>query len=156
MSESIVERNILTVIEPAIELDPMEILDVESDSTNSDDGTIKEKLSKFSQVVPDIRINGYDVQMDRLNLFTLKNDAFYPTIKIQFADVDGFFTSRFYPKDGDLIQLNIRSQGDETTFKPIRIDFTIVDCKPVGGGGGMSASEYLVLGRMYVPNLFTE
>jgi len=156
MSESIVERNILTVIEPAIELDPMEILDVESDSTNSDDGTIKEKPSKFSQVVPDIRINGYDVQMDRLNLFTLKNDAFYPTIKIQFADVDGFFTSRFYPKDGDLIQVNIRSQGDETTFKPIRIDFTIVDCKPVGGGGGASASEYLVLGRMYVPNLFTE
>lgn len=156
MSESTVERNILTVIEPAIQLDPMEILDVESDSTNSDDGTIKEKPSKFSSVVPDIRINGYDVQMDRLNLFSLKNDAFYPTCKIQFADVDGFFTSRFYPKDGDLIQLNIRSQGDETTFKPIRIDFTIVDCKPVGGGGGMTASEYLVIGRMYVPNLFTE
>ena len=113
MSESTVERNILTVIEPAILLDPMEILDVESDSTNSDDGTIKEKPSKFSSVVPDIRVNGYDVQMDRLNLFSLKNDAFYPTCKIQFADVDGFFTSRFYPKDGDLIQLNIRSQGDE-------------------------------------------
>ena len=156
MSESIVERNILTDIEPAIELDPMQILDIESGTENSDDTTIKEKPSKFSQVVPDIRINGYDVQMDRLNLFSLKNDAFYPTIKIQFADVDGFFTSRFYPKDGDLIQVNIRSQGDETTFKPIRIDFTIVDCKPVGGGGGVSASEYLVLGRMYVPNLFTE
>ena len=156
MSDSTVERNILTVIEPAIQLDPMEILDVESGSENSDDATLKEKPSKFSQVVPDIRINGYDVQMDRLNLFSLKNDSFYPTIKIQFADVDGFFTSRFYPKDGDLIQVNIRSQGDETTFKPIRIDFTIVDCKPVGGGGGASASEYLILGRMYVPNLFTE
>jgi len=156
MSESIVERNILTVIEPAIELDPMEILDIESDTTNSDDSTIKEKPSKFSSLVPDIRVNGYDVQMDRLNYFCLKNNAFYPTCKIQFADVDGFFTSRFYPKDGDLIQLNIRSQGDETTFKPIRIDFTIVDCKPVGGGGGDSASEYIVLGRMFVPNLFTE
>ena len=156
MSESIVERNILTVIEPAIELDPMEILDVESGSENSDDSTLKEKPSKFSQVVPDIRVNGYDVQMDRLNLFSLKNDAFYPMLKIQFADVDGLFTSRFYPKDGDLIQVNIRSQGDETTFKPIRIDFTIVDCKPVGGGGGASASEYLIMGRMFVPNLFTE
>ena len=156
MSESIVERNILTVIEPAIELDPMEILDVESGSENSDDSTLKEKPSKFSQVVPDIRVNGYDVQMDRLNLFSLKNDAFYPMLKIQFADVDGLFTSRFYPKDGDLIQINIRSQGDETTFKPIRIDFTIVDCKPIGGGGGASASEYLIMGRMFVPNLFTE
>ena len=156
MSDSTVERNILTVIEPAILLDPMEILDVESDSQNSDDGTIKEKPSKFSSVVPDIRINGYDVQMDRLNFFSLQNDSFYPEIRIQFSDVDGLFTARFYPKDGDLIQLNIRSQGDETTFKPIRIDFTIDDCKPVGGGGGVAANEYLIEGKMFVPNLFTE
>ena len=156
MSNSTVERNILTVIEPAILLDPMEILDVESDSQNSDDGTIKEKPSKFSSVVPDIRINGYDVQMDRLNFFSLQNDSFYPEIRIQFSDVDGLFTARFYPKDGDLIQLNIRSQGDETTFKPIRIDFTIDDCKPVGGGGGVAANEYLIEGKMFVPNLFTE
>ena len=61
MSDSIVERNILTVIEPAIELDPMEILDVESGSENSDDSTLKEKPSKFSQVVPDIRVNGYRI-----------------------------------------------------------------------------------------------
>ena len=156
MSESIVERNILTVIEPAILLDPLEILDVESGSDNSDGSTLKEKPSKFSSVVPVVRINGYDVQMDRLNYFCLKNNAFYPTCRIQFADVDGMFSARFYPKDGDLIQVNIRSQGDETTFKPIRIDFTVVDVKPVGGGGGKSANEFLVIGRMFVPNLFTE
>jgi len=156
MAESIVERNILTIIEPAIPLDPLEILDVESGTLNSDGGTIKEDPSKFSSAIPDIRINGYTVQGDRLNYFCLKNNAFYPTCRIQFADVDGLFTARFYPKDGDLIQLNIRSQGDETTFKPIRIDFTIVDCKPVGGGGNVSANEYLVIGRMNVPNLFTE
>jgi len=156
MSESIVERNILTVIEPAILLDPLEILDVESGSDNSDGAKIKEKPSKFSSVVPLVRINGYDVQMDRLNYFCLKNNAFYPTCRIQFADVDGMFSARFYPKDGDLIQVNIRSQGDETTFKPIRIDFTVVDCKPIGGGGGKSANEFLVIGRMFVPNLFTE
>ena len=94
--------------------------------------------------------------MDRLNYFCLKNNAFYPTCRIQFADVDGMFSARFYPKDGDLIQVNIRSQGDETTFKPIRIDFTVVDVKPIGGGGGKSANEFLVIGRMFVPNLFTE
>ena len=156
MSESIVERNILTIIEPAIQLDPLEILDIESGTENSDNLTQQIKPSKFSQVVPVIRVNSYDVQMDRLNFFSLKNDAFYPTCKIQFADVDGMFTARFYPKDGDLIQINIRSQGDETTFKPIRIDFTVVNCKPVGGGGGQTANEFLVTGRMYVPNLFTE
>ena len=62
MSESTVERNILTIIEPAILLDPLEILDVESGSENSEGATLKEKPSKFSQVVPVIRVNGYDVQ----------------------------------------------------------------------------------------------
>ena len=155
MSESIVERNILTIIEPAIQLDPLEILDIESGTENSDNLTQQIKPSKFSQVVPVIRVNSYDVQMDRLNFFSLKNDAFYPTCKIQFADVDGMFSARFYPKDGDLIQVNIRSQGDETTFKPIRIDFTVVNCKPVGGGGGQTANEFLVIGRMYVPEAIT-
>jgi len=126
MSDSIVERNILTIIEPAIELDELSIPDAESDSANSDDLTMKEKPSKFSSIIPEVRVNGYNVQGDRLNYFCLKNNKFYPTISIQFADVDSTFTARFYPKDGDLIQLNIRSQGDETTFKPIRIDFTII------------------------------
>jgi hypothetical protein len=156
MSESIVERNILTITEPTIELDPLEILDGESGTENSDGEIMKEKPSEFSSAIPDIRVNGYTVQGDRLNLFSLKNNGFYPTCRIQFADVDGLFTARFYPKDGDLVQVNIRSQGDETTFKPIRIDFTIIDCKPVGGGGGVSANEYLVTGRMFVPKLFTE
>ena len=153
---SIVERNILTVLEPAIELDPLEILDRESASENSDGLTMKEKPSLYSQLVPELKINGYDVPSDVLNLFVLKNTTFYPTCRIQFADTDGFFTARFYPKDGDIIQLNIRSQGDETTLKPVRIDFTIVDCKPIGGGGGVSANEYLITGRMFVPKLFAE
>jgi len=160
MSESIVERNILTIIEPTIELDALEIIDQESGTENSDGLSMSIKPSKFSSVVPIIEINGFSVDSTKLNFFTLSNDEFYPTCKIQFADRDGFFTARFYPKDGDIIKIHIRSQGDETTFKPIRIDFTVVDCKPVGGtgqgGGTYTASQYLVKGRMFVPNLFTE
>ena len=67
------------------------------------------------------------------------------------------FTARFFPKDGDIIQLYIRSQGDETTFKPIRIDFTVEKITPLGGGGATnSSSQIMVDGRMHVPNLFTE
>ena len=122
--DTIVDRNILTIIEPTLELDPLSIPDVESGTENSGGETSKEPLSKSSTAIPTIRINGYDVQADKLKLFELKNDLFYPTCKIKFADNDGLFTARHYPKDGDLIQVNIRSQGDETTFKPIRIDFS--------------------------------
>ena len=154
--ETIIDRNILTIIEPTMELDPLTIPDVESGTENSDGETSKEPLSKSSTAVPTIIINGYNVQVDRLSLFVLNNKDFYPTCKIIFADNDGLFTARHYPKDGDLIQVNIRSQGDETTYKPIRIDFSVVDCQPAGGGGGESASKYLITGRMFVPKLFTE
>lgn len=154
---STVERNILTVIEPTMELDELEITDVESGSENSDGNTVKEKPSKFSTMIPLIRINSYEVQGDRLEMFELDCTGFYPTCRFSFFDRDGMFTARFFPKDGDIIQLYIRSQGDETTFKPIRIDFTVEDIKPLGGGGATNTSPQLMVeGRMHVPNLFTE
>lgn len=154
---SAVERNILTVIEPTIELDELEITDVESGTENSEGVSMKEKPSKFTTMIPIIRINGYDVQGDRLQMFELDCTEFYPTCRFSFFDTDGMFTARFYPKDGDLIQVYIRSQGDETTFKPLRIDFTVEDIEPIGGGGSTNtASQLMVEGRMHVPNLFTE
>jgi hypothetical protein len=154
---SAVERNILTVVEPTIELDELEITDVESGTENSDGDTMKEKPSKFSTMIPLIRINSYEVQGDKLETFELKCIGFYPTCKFSFYDRDGMFTARFFPKDGDIIQLYIRSQGDETTFKPIRIDFTVEKITPLGGGGATNtASQIMVDGRMHVPNLFTE
>ena len=154
---SAVERNILTVIEPTIVLDVLEMTDVESGTENSDGDTMKEKPSKFSTMVPLIKINSYEVQGDRLEMFELESTKFYPTCRFSFYDRDGMFTARFYPKDGDIIQLFIRSQGDETTFKPIRIDFTVEKIEPLGGGGATDTSSLLMVeGRMHVPNLFTE
>ena len=68
---SAVERNILTVVEPTIVLDELEMTDVESGTENSDDETMKEKPSKFSTMIPLIRINNYEVQGDRLEMFEL-------------------------------------------------------------------------------------
>jgi len=152
-----IERNILTVIEPTIVLDELKIPDIESGTENSGGSTIKEKPSKFANVIPIIRVNEYDIQGDRLEMFELDCTGFYPTCRFTFYDRDAMFTARHFPKDGDLIQVYIRSAGQETTFKPIRIDFTIEDIKPLGGGGSTdTASQILIEGRMNVPNLFTE
>jgi len=151
-----IENKILTIIEPAIVLDEMSIPDVESGTENSDGLKSEIPPSKTSSVISLVRINQYEVQQDRIDLIRLRNTGFYPTIKIIFEDRDGMFMSRFFPKDGDIIQLYIRSQGNETTFKPIRIDFSIVDISPIGGGGNVSANKFMVEGRMFVPDLFTE
>jgi hypothetical protein len=154
---SAVERNILTVIEPTIVLDELAMPDIESGTANSGGQKLKEPPSKFTNVIPIIRINQYEVQGDRLEMFELDCTGFYPTCRFSFNDRDGMFTARHYPKDGDIIQVFIRSAGQETTFKPIRIDFTIEDITPLGGGGSTdSASKLLVEGRMNIPNLFTE
>lgn len=154
---SSIERNILTVIEPTIVLDELAILDVESGTENSEGITIKEKPSKFTNVIPILRINQYDVQGDRLEMFELDCTGLYPTCRFSFFDNDGLFTARHFPTDGGIVQLYIRSAGEETTFKPIRIDFTIENIIPLGGGGSTdSVSSILVEGRMNIPNLFTE
>lgn len=154
---SAVERNILTVIEPTIALDELEVTDVESGTENSEGVSMKEKPTKFTSMIPLVRVNSFDVQGDRLNMFELESTGFYPTCRFSFTDVDGMFTARFFPKDGDIIQVFIRSQGNEDTFKPIRIDFTVEDIKPLGGGGSTNEpSEIMIEGRMHVPNLFTE
>ena len=150
-----IERNILTVIEPEIMLDPLEMPDAESGE--SDNGVLKEAPSKFTGgMLPIIRINEYEVQADRLNSFNLDLTGFIPKMRVSFQDVDTTFMARFYPTDGTVMQLNIRSQGDETTFKPIRIDFTITNCYPLGGGGNVTADKFVVEGIMLVPNLFNE
>jgi len=154
---SAIERNILTVIKPALVLDQLAIPDLESGTENSDNTTMKEKGSKFSSVTPLIRINQYEIQTDRLSMFVLDCTGFYPTCRFVFSDRDGLFTARHFPKDGDIIQMYIRSAGEETTFKPIRIDFTIEDIVPLGGGGSTNQpSKIKVEGRMNIPNLFTE
>ena len=153
---SIIDRNILTIIEPTIALDELSIPDLESGTENSDYQTSQIPLSKFSSIIPLIEINTYQIQGDRLHSFRLRNTGFYPTLRVVFDDRDGFFMARFFPKDGDIIKLYIRSQGEETTFKPIRIDFTVVDVRPVSGGGNVKANRFMIEGRMFVPDLFTE
>ncbi len=155
-----IERNILTIIEPEIALDPLEMPDGESEKAKPSaggEGLLKEAPSKFTGgMLPLIRINEYEVQADRLTSFNLNLTGFIPTMRVSFQDVDGSFMARFYPTDGTTMQLNIRSQGEETTFKPIRIDFTITNCYPAGGGGNQTANKFVVEGVMFVPNLFNE
>jgi hypothetical protein len=149
------ERSILTVIDPTIVLDELVIADAESGTQDSVTPNTQILNSKIYNVTPLVRINQYEVNPDNLVSFRLSNTGFYPTLKVIFKDVDTSFMARFFPKDGDVAQLYIRSQGDEETFKPIRIDFTIIDVYPIAGGGD-SVTRFAVEGRMFVPDLFTE
>lgn len=154
MAESNIDRNILTVSDPAIFLEEMSIPDAESETENAQADS-KIPFSKIASLIPIIRINQYEIQGDRIRNLKLRNTGFYPTIKVSFFDRDSLFGARFYPKDGDIMQLYIASQGKEDTFKPIRIDFEIIGISSIGGGN-VKANKYTVEGRMFIPTLFDE
>tara|TARA_B100000900_G_scaffold311136_1_gene269879 strand:+ start:979 stop:2490 length:1512 start_codon:yes stop_codon:yes gene_type:complete len=157
MPESSIETTILTITEPTIQLDELSIPDTESGTDNAQsEPAASLEYSKMLSFFPLARINEYEIQSQFIETMTLSHRGFVPTIKLSFKDMTGLFQSRHYPKDGDVLQFFLRSQGEENTFKPIRMDFTIVDCKPIGGGGGTQPNSFNIFGVAYIPNLFTE
>ena len=128
---SATEFNILTITEPAIELEPFEIADSESDPEATD-----KNLDKSSKIMgdsyPAIRVNGYDFNKGDISNFTLELNSFLPRLTVTVEDNNGLFTVNSYPKDGDFLMLIIKSK-DEDLYKPIRMDFDIlsVDAPPV-------------------------
>ncbi len=135
-----VTRNILTITEPTIKVDPFDIPDIESGQGNGNNdkkSANKDKLSKHAgDLSPAIRINEYDFGGEQILAFHLTIDSFLPSLTVTVSDSKGVFSKSQYPKDGDVLMLFIRSK-DEEIFKPIRMDFDIinVDAPPVSNTG---------------------
>lgn len=138
--------DILTIKEPAVVLEQMEVGNVESESqTNAD----KEKY--MGNNTPLIKINGYEMDSKSIIKFKIDSKDFVPTIDLSFVDTTKQFQNDF-PKDGDLIELYIRSRNN-TAKKKIRINFDILSIK---GQASKGKNIYALTGIMKVPNLFSE
>jgi hypothetical protein len=123
---SSIDTNILTITEPTIELEPFEIADIESQDGEGRSKN-KDKLSKqVGDVSPALRVNGYDFEKNDIIYWELNLDGFIPKMTATVIDSKGAFTVSQFPKDGEVVELYIASK-DEDTFKPIRMDFDIVD-----------------------------
>lgn len=125
-----VTRNILTITEPSIKVDPFDIPDIESGQGNGNNdrkSANKDKLSKeVGDTYPAIRVNEYDFYKHEIVSFRLSLDSILPAMTVTVSDTKGYFNLSQYPKDGDVVQLFIRSK-DEEVYKPIRMDFDIIN-----------------------------
>lgn len=152
---SAISNNILTVTEPTIELEELAIPDIESEDAKNKNGKSDKNLSKISgSLFPLIRINGFDFAKDEIEYFKMTvGEEFLPTLTLILRDDKGIFSINNYPTDGDVINIYIRSE-DEEIYKPIRVDFDIININSDGaeGGGGIYSFE----GRLKVPSLFKE
>tara|TARA_R110001592_G_scaffold62377_2_gene190855 strand:- start:4433 stop:6007 length:1575 start_codon:yes stop_codon:yes gene_type:complete len=140
---SATEFNILTITEPTIELEPFEISDSES-GTSEDDGPkdLPESSTFIGDTYPAIRVNSYDFNKGDIAFFNLEINGFLPRLTVTVEDNAGMFTINSYPKDGDCLMLIIKSK-DEDLYKPIRMDFDIlsVDAPPVSRAEESGAAQ---------------
>lgn len=170
-----ISNNILTITEPSIELESFEIVDIESGNEGSDGPggedrqTKKDNLSKFTGgTYPAIRVNGYDFNRENILAFELRLSGIVPRMSVSVNDSKGLFNNGQYPKDGDTLSLYIRS-NDEEIYKPIRIDFDIVelDAPPLDKisqaspgdrdtNPNVSLAIYTFECRMKIPGLFKD
>jgi hypothetical protein len=160
---SILDTSILTITEPSIKLEPFEIVDIETHD-GSDRSKNKDKLSKnVGDAYPGIRINGYDFQKEDIVIFELTLDSFIPTLNVTLRDSKGVFTISQYPKDGDALELIIKSK-DEEVYKGIRMDFDIVSISSIpveteeqGTGTALgSGQKYSFNCQAKIPGLLSE
>jgi hypothetical protein len=157
----VITNNILTVTEPTIKLEKFDI-----GNTETADGPNKnnDRMSKFTgDQYPAIRINKFDFNREDVIAFSLDLSSMFPVMSAVLKDTKGVFTKGQYPQDGDVVSLFIRSK-DEVVYKPIRMDFDIVEISVTPEGNAEQYSgptdggpvQISVQGVVRLPGLFAE
>lgn len=97
-------------------------------SNGSDNPEVKKDMAANAEAAtgltsPFITINAYNITNFLIN-FNLDLSGFLPTVRFTFSAGDPIFISVNYPKDGDIVSIYMKSQGD--FYKPFRMDFRIL------------------------------
>lgn len=138
--------DILTIKEPSIVLEQIDTGNYEDPSQQ-----VADKSKFMGNHSPYVKINGYEMDAKSIIKFKISSTGFIPTIDLAFEDVTKQFQGDF-PKDGDLIELYIRSRNNNAK-KKIRINFDILS---IGGYTSKGKPLYKLTGIMRVPNIFSE
>jgi len=138
-------NEILTVSEPAIKLGKITV--PENDTSDNTPDTTR----RMGYASPFIKINGYNLPEQSISKFKLTTSGFRPSINVVFNDTDDMLEADF-PKDGDLLELYIRSSNDKV-YKKIRIDFDILTIK---SNPAASGTTFNISGIMHIPDLQSE
>ena len=148
------EKQIVRVLtEPTIILDDIQSMDVESGTAKQIGApTSPVKFSKqYGAVIPLVQILGKVFEPSQITYLEINSSGELPFCTATFAVNDKSFYSSFFPKDGDLMTVFIRSKDD--VFKPIRNDYEIsnIQINAREGGGENSVDTMTISGALRVP-----
>lgn len=109
---------------PTIVLDEMAIGDFENGTGESPVTDKNFQLSKYvGSLSPYIQINGMKFNDELIQNFKLDIGDTLPRIRVTLREKGGVFQSKFFPKDGDILSLYIKSSIKK--YKPVRNDYYI-------------------------------
>lgn len=93
-------------------------------------------------------INGTAMQANMIDSMSIDVTDTYPTITMRIFPNHAEFINFALPKDGDIINIYYRSTLDE--YKPLRMDFMVVNCVEEYG------QSFVIYGVINIPNLFKD
>ena len=144
---------IRTLTVPTIVLDDITAMDVEAGTAKQLGDPAPELAPKYSKqygaVIPLIQILGKVFEDDQVISMELSSVGPIPYCTATFAVNDKSFYSSFFPKDGDLMTVFIRSKDD--VFKPIRNDFEISNISINPKRGEDSTDSMTISGALRIP-----
>lgn len=148
------ENKILTLTEATIVLDEISIIDRESGTDNQKMKDVQVKPSEFiGYVFPYIIINTYEFTTDEIYSFEMNCYDFLPICRIKVFDKTTQFSGKYFPKDGDVISVFLKSPNKEL-YKDVRIDFDFISIDPITNKSELTS--YIIIGQMKVPGLYGE
>lgn len=151
-------KSIITIFDPSVQLDILDIKDVEygTDSTYKPHGQEVRYSKLVGDYSPFIQINGMRFSGADIEYFEIDTSGFLPVVSFAIREKGGLFTSKSFPRDGDLINVLIKSNNKD--FKPVRNDYRVmnVSASPsmdeMGQINTFSISGILNLPELYVDN----
>ena len=157
---SVDELQILQIKDPTIKLDKLAILNTESKDGKAipkQNSTTGEE-SRMYAFIPYIKINNqFVVVQTSISEFSLSCNGFAPKLYMRITDTNNQLATKYYPKEGSVVNVYIASMGDEKKYKPIRLDFLITDFSEsfmlAGDQSSGNMAEYTLTGVLNIPKL---
>ena len=144
-------NDITTKSNPVIELSPLSIPDGEF-GTSGTDRSGEKASEKAGSYMPYISINGMVFSESLLKSFILDVTEFLPTVTFVIEDVAENFINDFYPMDGDVVSVYIKSENKD--FKPIRQDYRISNANSLPSDG--NKTKFIVSASLDIPKLYAD
>lgn len=155
-------NKILTLVDPAIQLEKMYTMDNTINTPPVNDKQRKDSLKDdskiFGDLFPFVQIGQYRFTHDTIKFLRLEEEGFLPTIQVTLLDTNGNLNSAFFPKADQKLSIYIRSKKEQ--YKPIRADFLITDITLISDSNSDMKMHgknkvFSISGSLFIPTLWT-